>query len=344
MSLLLSALVALGVSAVVAEWFRRWALQRQLLDVPNQRSSHTSPRPRGGGVGIVAGFMAGLGVWLASGGTLSPRALGGLLGALLIAGVSFADDLHSLPAWLRLMVHLLAAAILTVAGVQAGSVSLLLTVPLALVWITLVTNVYNFMDGIDGLAATQAVVAGLAFGVAGVIVGNDLIQAAGPVLAAASAGFLVHNLPPARLFMGDVGSTFLGFVFAGLALLANLGVGGQRLPIVFAIAVLAPFLFDAIVTLARRIVQHERWFEPHRSHYYQRLVRLGLSHRQVTGLYGSLAVVAALAALAALLVESPLRQLLVLLLAYLPMLGVAIGVSRLERAHRPAVPYVSHQS
>ncbi len=97
-SLLLSALVALGVSAVVAEGFRRWALRRRLLDVPNARSSHTSPRPRGGGVGIVVGFMAGLAVWLASGGTLSPRALGGLLGALLIAGVSFADDLHSLPA------------------------------------------------------------------------------------------------------------------------------------------------------------------------------------------------------------------------------------------------------
>ena len=113
----------------------------------------------------------------------------------------------------------------------------------------------------------------LALLAAGAIVGNPLIGIAAGLIAAASAGFLVHNLPPARLFMGDVGSTFLGFSFAGAGLLGNLGVGGGRLPIEFGIVILAPFLFDSIVTLARRIARGERWYAAHRSHYYQRLVR-----------------------------------------------------------------------
>jgi UDP-N-acetylmuramyl pentapeptide phosphotransferase/UDP-N-acetylglucosamine-1-phosphate transferase len=199
------------------------------------------------------------------------------------------------------------------------------------------------MDGIDGLAASQAIIAGVAFGVAGAIVGNQLVAAAGPLLAAASAGFLIQNVPPARLFMGDVGSTFLGFSFAGLTLLANLGVGGERLPLLFGVVVLAPFLFDGLATLARRTLHRERVFEAHRSHYYQRLTQAGVSHGQVTLLYAALACVAAGLALATLLVEPPLSQVFALL-AYLQMLTVAIAVSRLERTQRPTVPYVSQQS
>src|SRR5919205_833328 len=112
-----------------------------------------------------------------------------------------------------------------------------------------------------------------------------LVAAGGLTTAAAALGFLLHNLPPARLFMGDVGSTFLGFTFAALPLLANLGVGGGRLPWAFGVAVLAPFLFDGVVTLARRVLRGERWYEAHRSHFYQRLVRSGRSHGQVTSLY-----------------------------------------------------------
>ncbi|HYY90289.1 MAG TPA: glycosyltransferase family 4 protein, partial [Chloroflexota bacterium] len=292
---------------------------------------HTRPTLRGGGLVIVAGFFVGLLGWLASGGSLSPRAIGWVLGALLVAGVSFVDDLRPLPAAPRLLTHVLGAAILTFAGVQNPEL-----LPLAFVYITLVTNVYNFMDGIDGLAGAQAVVAGTALAVAGAIVGNPLVSGAGALIAAASAGFLVHNVPsPARLFMGDVGSTFLGFNFAGLTLLGNLGVGGGRLPLEFGIVVLAPFLFDGLVTLGRRIVRGERWFEAHRSHYYQRLVSRGLGHGQVTGLYVGLAVVSGVAGLAGLAVDQPLRQALVLV-AYAPMLLVVGLVWRLEAARHPS--------
>ena len=332
MPLAVAVLVAFVASALGAWAFRRWALGRAVLDVPNPRSSHRHPTPRGGGVGIALGFLLGLLVWTASGSQLSPRALGWLIGAVLVASVSFVDDLRGLPAPLRLGVHLLGALLLTLAGVQAGDLPLPLAVGLAFAWVALVTNIYNFMDGIDGLAGSQAIVAGLALALAGSLVRNPLVAMGGALIAAAAAGFLVHNLPPpARLFMGDVGSTFLGFNFAGLSLLGNLGVGGGRLPFEFGVVVLAPFLFDGVVTLARRIVRGERWFEAHRSHYYQRLVLGGLGHGRVTAIYAGLALVAAAAGLAGLTVEQPLRQALALG-AYMPMLLVVMLVWRLEAA------------
>jgi UDP-N-acetylmuramyl pentapeptide phosphotransferase/UDP-N-acetylglucosamine-1-phosphate transferase len=206
---------------------------------------------------------------------------------------------------------------------------MLLAVPLAFIWIAVLTNVYNFMDGIDGLAASQAIIAGLALAAAGWLEGNPLLGACGGLLAAASSGFLVFNLPPARVFMGDVGSTFLGFSFAGLTLLGNLGVGGGRLPVEFGVIVLAPFLFDSLVTLGRRVARGERWYAAHRSHYYQRLVQSGMSHGQVTGLYAGLAVLAAAAGLAALDADLVTRSMLAVF-AYLPMLGVVALVWRLE--------------
>jgi UDP-N-acetylmuramyl pentapeptide phosphotransferase/UDP-N-acetylglucosamine-1-phosphate transferase len=321
--------VAFATALVGAGLYLRWA-PRRALDVPNLRSSHTRPTPRGGGLVIVGGFFLGLAVWQATGPSpLSPRALGWLAGALLVAGVSFVDDLHPLPAVPRLLTHALGAIVLTVVGVQDRELPLLLALPLAFVWVAVITNVYNFMDGIDGLATSQAIVAGAAMAIAGTVVGNPLVATGAGLLAAASAGFLFYNLPPARLFMGDVGSTFLGFSFAGLSLLGNLGVGGGRLPLVFGLVVLAPFLFDSLLTLARRVLRGERWYAAHRSHYYQRLVQGGLSHAQVTGLYAGLAVAAAGAGLAGLRVETPLREVLAVL-AYVPMLAVVALVWRLE--------------
>jgi UDP-N-acetylmuramyl pentapeptide phosphotransferase/UDP-N-acetylglucosamine-1-phosphate transferase len=323
--------VAFALAALGSLAYIRLAASR-VLDVPNARSSHSRPVPRGGGLLIVLGFLAGLGVWLASGNTLSPRAVGWLTGALLVATVSYVEDLRGLPAAPRLATHAIGAVLLTLAGVQQRELSLLLALPLAFAWVAVVTNVYNFMDGIDGLAASQAVIAGTAMLLAGAVVGNPLVGIGGGLLAASSAGFLVHNIPPARLFMGDIGSTFLGFNFAGLSLLGNLGVGGARLPIEFGVVILAPFLFDSLVTLARRMARGERWYEAHRSHYYQRLVVRGLSHGQVTSLYAGLAILAAAAALAGVAIDAPLRQVLAIA-AYLPMLAVVGLVWRLESSN-----------
>lgn len=325
-------LFAFAVAAAGGWAYLRWAPSRA-LDVPNERSSHSRPTLRGGGLVIALGFFAGLGVWLASGGVLSPRALGWLAGAVLVASVSFVDDLHPLPTLPRLATHLAGAVLLTFAGVQIEEPAALAGVVVAFVYVVVLTNVYNFMDGIDGLAASQAIIAGAALSVAGMIVRNPLVAVGGGLLSAGSLGFALYNLPPARMFMGDVGSTFLGFSFAGLSLLANIGVGGGRLPIEFGLVLFAPFLFDGLLTLARRIVRGERWYAAHRSHYYQRLVRGGLTHGQVTGLYAVLALVAAGAALASLYATAPLRELLALV-AYLPMVAVVALVWRLEQPNQ----------
>jgi UDP-N-acetylmuramyl pentapeptide phosphotransferase/UDP-N-acetylglucosamine-1-phosphate transferase len=326
---LLPVAIGFGVAALGGWAYLRLA-PRRALDVPNPRSSHRNPTLRGGGLVIVAGFFAGLAVWLLMGGSLSPRALGWLVGAVLVATVSFVDDLRPLPALPRLIAHTAGAVLLTLAGVQSADV----TVVLAFAYVILLTNIYNFMDGIDGLAASQAIVAGIALAVAGTLTRNPLVAVSGGLLAAASAGFALYNLPPARMFMGDVGSTFLGFSFAGLTLLANIGVGGGRLPIEFGLVLFAPFVFDGLVTLCRRVVRGERWYAAHRSHYYQRLVDRGLTHGQVTGLYAGLAVVAAGAALAGLFAAEPVRQLLAVL-AYAPMLAVVALVYRLEHPQQP---------
>jgi UDP-N-acetylmuramyl pentapeptide phosphotransferase/UDP-N-acetylglucosamine-1-phosphate transferase len=325
--------LSFAVAALGGWLYLRWA-PRRALDVPNERSSHSRPTLRGGGLVIVLGFFAGLVIWLLEGGSLSPRALGWLAGALLVAAVSFLDDLRGLGALPRLAVHIGGAAILTLAGVQERDPSLLLALAAAFVYVVALTNVYNFMDGIDGLAISQAIIGGVALGIAGTLTANPLVTISGGLLAAASLGFALYNLPPARMFMGDVGSTFLGFSFAGLMLLANIGVGGGRLPIEFGLVLFAPFLFDSLVTLSRRVVRGERWYAAHRSHYYQRLVRGGLRHAQVTGLYAGLAAIAAAAALAGLYAGQPLRELLAVI-AYLPMLGVVVLVYRVEHPQQP---------
>jgi len=325
--------LSFAVAALGGWLYLRWA-PRRALDVPNERSSHSRPTLRGGGLVIVLGFYAGLGFWLLAGGSLSPRALGWLAGALLVAAVSFVDDLRPLPSAPRLIVHVLGAAILTLAGVQERDPSLILALAAAFVYVVALTNVYNFMDGIDGLAISQAIIGGVAFGVAGTLSTNPLVTVSGGLLAAASLGFALYNLPPARMFMGDVGSTFLGFSFAGLSLLANIGVGGGKLPIEFGLVLFAPFFFDSLVTLSRRVVRGERWYAAHRSHYYQRLISAGLRHGQVTALYAGFATIAAAAALAGLYAGAPVRELLAIA-AYLPMLGVVLLVYRLEHPQQP---------
>ena len=284
-----------AASAALVALLRRWASRRRLLDLPNERSLHSQPTPLGGGLAIVAVVVAGMGVCALAGvveATPALVALGG--GAILVAAVSWFDDLRGLPVVVRLSAHGAAAVALMVAlaGAAAGRVPV--STPagqvacgfLALVWIVGLTNAYNFMDGIDGIAGTQAVVAGLGWvaltwGSAGVETWLGLL------LAAASLGFLVHNWPPAKIFMGDVGSAFLGFVFAALAI-----VGAQHDPRLAIAGVLLvwPFVFDTSFTFLRRLRRGENVFQAHRSHLYQRLVLAGYSHRFVTCLYGALAV------------------------------------------------------
>lgn len=300
-------LVAAAVASVATEWLVGWASARGVMDRPNDRSSHTRATPRGGGIAIVA--VTSWAVILAA--VLWPEArlplVAFLVPALAIAAVSWLDDLKPLRNRVRFGVHLgsAAAATFVLGPVRAADFGSLGTFdlgfaawPLTLLWIVGMTNAFNFMDGIDGIAGITAAVAGVAIAAAAGCVGAESVAAVSLAFAGASIGFLTCNWPPARIFMGDVGSAFCGFVIAVLPLLGGASTT-SRLAMITAVA-MWPFIFDTAFTLCRRTTKRENIFKAHRSHLYQRLVIAGWSHRAVSSLYGGLSAMASAVALAPL--------------------------------------------
>lgn len=282
--------LAFVVALIGTELIRRRALHAGWLDVPGARSSHTVATPRGGGVAIVAAFMLGL-VALTISGAVETSVCWALLGGgLAVAGIGYADDRFTLAPRARIVVHFGAAlwALYWLGGlpplrladhvVSFGPAGYVLGA-VTIVW---VLNLFNFMDGIDGIAASEAIfVAGsaalLAF-LAGSSQGSAAVAPA-LLLAAACAGFLFWNWPPAKIFMGDVGSGFLGYIIAILALVD----ARQNSVAPFTWLLLGGIFFaDATVTLLRRLARGEQVHKAHRSHAYQRLARLWQSHRRVT--------------------------------------------------------------
>lgn len=293
-------------SSLGCRMVRAFAYRRHLLDHPNERSLHATPVPRLGGVAIVAASWASVLVaWLASSRDLH---LGSWLASSFpIALLGLVDDVRPLRAGVRMVLQLAAsAAFCLYVGVPDAYVAargLTVAVPHALavaglvIWLTGVLNIFNFMDGMDGLAGSQAISASLALAVAGLGANRPELVVMGLAVGGASAGFLAHNAPPASIFMGDAGSTYLGF---SLAVAVVLGAAREpALPVSVAPLALAPFLFDGTFTLLRRALRGEAVWKAHRSHLYQRAVQTGLTHRQVLVPYALWCVVAAASAVAA---------------------------------------------
>ena len=266
-------LLVLTTAAVVTWLAIRYARWRQLIDQPGERRSHAVSTPRGGGIGIVVSQLlaCGLGaMWMpAHAVTLLVFAVG----LLLVAGIGWWDDHRSLPALPRLCVHLLAALLLgTLVWVGTGSV---VKAVFCFVLAVSLVNIWNFMDGINGLAATQAILVGL--GAAWLLPWPFAM--AGGALAAGCAGFLPFNFPRARVFMGDVGSGALGYLVAGVL---ALGLSVTETAPVLWLMLPAVFLADAGFTLLSRMLRGERWMQPHTQHLYQRFVKRECSHTAVT--------------------------------------------------------------
>jgi UDP-N-acetylmuramyl pentapeptide phosphotransferase/UDP-N-acetylglucosamine-1-phosphate transferase len=266
-------------------------------DVPNERSLHAAPLPRGGGIAIWAGWLPVV-LWASPG--VGIPLVQWLVPFLLLALVSLRDDVRALGVGVRLVVHALAALWFAVAvawphaapGLSFATVALVLGASAIAAWSL---NLYNFMDGNDGLAAVMAILGFSAYGVGAIIA--DVPAVAFFSLAAATLPFLVVNFPPSRMIMGDVGAVPLGFLAAafGVALVA-----AGSWPPWFPALVFLPFIADATTTLARRAWRRERIWEAHRSHYYQRLHRLGAGHRGTLGIYASWMAGTGLTALACL--------------------------------------------
>jgi UDP-N-acetylmuramyl pentapeptide phosphotransferase/UDP-N-acetylglucosamine-1-phosphate transferase len=273
-------IVALAVASFVVAWAAARLLVSRFgslaLDRPNERSLHERPVPRTGGIALLLGAalasaMGGAALWL-------PLAL-----ALALAAFSFVDDLRGMPTAMKLVAHFAACALFAwydLAPMLAVELALLIV---AGVWLT---NLYNFMDGSDGLAGGMAAIGFGAYAAAAGLAGHLALASVCIAVSAAAVGFLVHNFPPARIFMGDVGSIPSGFlVFA-------LGISGWRedlWPLWFPLAVFGVFIGDATLTLLKRLVRGERVWRAHRGHYYQRVVLMGFGHRNTAlGAYGAM--------------------------------------------------------
>ncbi len=320
-------LVAFALAFVLTWCMRVLALRVKLIDVPNERSSHALPTPRGGGLAIVLAFAVGcltLQVW-----TIPAHGFAaGLLSAgVLVAFVGAADDRWQLPAMPRLVCHLVAALWATW---QLGTLPALpmlgwsidlswLAWPLSMLYIAWAINFFNFMDGIDGIASLEAitVAAGGALLNALVLGGDSWLLPA--LLGVTTFGFMVWNWPPARIFMGDAGSGFLGLAIGTM----TLGYASQE-PLLFWgwFILQGTFVVDATTTLLRRLSRGERPQEAHRTHAYQYAARLFRGHRPVTLAYGAVTLFWLLP-LATLTVLKRLDGVVALVIAYAPLVGLA---------------------
>ena len=266
-----SPLVAALVTLLLTRYILSSKVANKILDVPNERSLHSTPVPRIGGVSLMVGLLSG---WVLMFNSLAWWVVLPLLGLLV---VSLLDDIHNLPVKQRLLAHLMAGAILVGGSgllVQQGVV-IAMVVVLFTVWMT---NLYNFMDGSDGLAGGMALFGFTFYGIAALLAHNAPLALLNFCIAAAAASFLYYNFHPAKIFMGDSGSIPLGFLAAAM------GVWGWRegsWAVWFPLLVFSPFIVDASVTLVRRALRGAKVTEAHREHYYQRLVQLGWGHRNV---------------------------------------------------------------
>lgn len=330
-NLLLLSLTFIG-AALLTGLVRQYALGRGVLDVPNIRSSHARPTPRGGGLGMVLAFVISLTYWVVAQATPGSQIqffVALLVAGTLVATVGFMDDHGGLPARWRLLIHLVSAALVVWAlgepmrlDLGMGQVNLgWLAYPLSVLGIVWVLNLTNFMDGIDGLAGGQAV---LASGVVAVFV---LCCAQSPAMAwpvallsCSALGFLVWNFPPARIFMGDVGSGTLGLWLGGFAVWHSVALGPQWLYVW--LLMLGVFVVDSTYTLLRRLIRKQNVSQAHRSHAYQRASRQLGSHKTVTlACYFIIAVW--LAPWAWAVATARVHGIVALAIAYLPLVLLA---------------------
>jgi UDP-N-acetylmuramyl pentapeptide phosphotransferase/UDP-N-acetylglucosamine-1-phosphate transferase len=257
-------------AAVAGFWLllRSGLAARVAMDIPNHRSLHLLPVPKIGGLVLVPAFLF---VWLFATDTNTVQ----LPLVAVLAIFSYMDDRSDLSAALRLGLHLAVAVAFVLLHLDLRDMSLVVA---AVLWVTWCTNLYNFMDGADGLAGGMALFGFSAYGLAALLSGDQSFAVASFSVAAASAGFLLFNFPPAKIFMGDAGSIPLGFLMGALGLL---GWQSAVWPFWFPLLVFSPFIADATVTLLKRALRGERVWVAHREHYYQRLVRMGWTHRRL---------------------------------------------------------------
>ncbi len=287
---LLFAVLLFGVSAALT-----WCMLRfGIMAVPNRRSSHDWPVANSGGVAIVLTFFAGFGALAYFGDEApigAPYMIGFAVASLGVAAISLADDLgHFQSFGVKLVAQIAAALILVAFGIVFREMSLPLVgtfqlgwwgYPMTVLWVVAMTNIFNFMDGLDGLAGGCGVIVALFFGAVTALEGSHFVYILSYVFLASALGFLIFNFPKARIFMGDVGSQFLGFGFAALAVIAA-EYDSSHTSLLIMPLLFFHFIFDTTLTFFRRMFAHRNVTEAHRGHLYQLMNQLGVSHLGVS--------------------------------------------------------------
>ncbi len=337
--ILLTAAIAFLISAALTRRFCNPDSRLHLLDHPNERSLHTSPTPRTGGVAILAGIISAITVLFFAPVDANP-VIWLMVGMGLIALLSFLDDRRSLPAVVRFLGHVIGAGFVVLgAGLTLSPLFLGLVVPwpvwlslgLSVLYLVWMVNLYNFMDGMDGFAAGMALIGFGTFAIFGLLGGHLFFAGLSLTIVAAAGGFLMFNFPPARIFMGDTGSAALGLLAGGLSLW---GARDGIFPFWVAVLVFSPFIVDASATLLRRLVRGERIWQAHKSHYYQRLVLLGWGHRKTVLSEYTLMLACGVSAVLGQYLNTPLQAALIVFWCLVYLLLMA-GVHRMEKQTKP---------
>jgi UDP-GlcNAc:undecaprenyl-phosphate GlcNAc-1-phosphate transferase len=279
----------------------------RIMDTPNERSAHRSPVPKSGGIAIVATFCIGIvAVYL-----ISERAIiahgyffGFVFSSLLVAAISFYDDYTNRSYKIKLLAQILAAVTVLITGIVidqmklpfVGAVCLgWMGYPLTLLWVIGLTNAFNFMDGLDGFAGGVGLIVSIFFCYISYTQGSTFIYIICYTLIAGTLGFLVYNIHPAKIFMGDVGSAFLGFTFAVMAIIA-FSFDHSHTSFFVMPLLLFNFIYDTAFTFFRRLIRGENVLEAHRTHLYQLFDRLGYGNRRVCYFHYLLCILQGLAA------------------------------------------------
>ncbi len=326
---LLAALVAWVLLFPIIWLAKRW----KVMDIPGERSSHEVPVPRIGGLGILLGVVISSLVVC----HFTPALAVALGLGIAVAAVSFLDDIFTLPSLPRLAVHILGAGLLVyLVGLEIPAIGLpymqnfppippIAGLLLATFFVVGFLNFFNFMDGINGISSAQGIVGGLAVSILLAMHGeaNSILISAS--IAGGCLGFLPHNFPKAKTFMGDVGSTVLGF---SLAMLTIIGAACTNIPWVAFLIPFSLYLYDGTFTLIKRIIRRENFLKPHREHHYQLLIRSGWSHAAVTGVYSLQFIVCAALAILYAKTESQLLRLgiLIFILSWFGIFSILVHV------------------
>jgi UDP-GlcNAc:undecaprenyl-phosphate GlcNAc-1-phosphate transferase len=336
-----------GISLAVIAMLITWGMRKfvRILDHPNHRSSHVNAVPSSGGISIVVTFLIGMIFIIIFADTelIQQRYIFGFIfSAILIAIISFVDDIREKSAVFKLATHIFAVIVVLSTGIVIDTLSLPWEDEMALGWLGYVvsffwilglTNAYNFMDGIDGLVASTALIAALFFMAISYYEGSSFVYITGYTIIAGSAGFLVYNAPPAKIFMGDVGSAFLGFVFATLAIIGARYDESHTSFLVMPM-LLFHFIFDTLFTFSRRLLQGDNPIKAHRTHLYQLRIRSGHTHLEVTLMLSCMAFLQGLGAL--WMVNIPGNERLFVFIPFL-ILQVFYAILTLKKARKAGV-------